>query len=248
MSRKNPKTHNRTKNRGGFPLFFAICISVLFLTTCGLEYTPYLEEVQAVSDEFSRVNERCVFENNPDNIPENFLGYEIYYRFYDPTTIDNPDTDPSLIPTGSENRTVEQLTSSQFKYRRLARATAPGQPIDDTRPAIQILPAERNTSFNITVNLDPETGAFTASYLSNSISLVRHIQTTDTEEIVQEGFLPEDLSYEDEDIENILPESYDDIIIGISFFVAVYGRFELSTEIYSLAKYIGYTELPYSPY
>lgn len=137
--------------RGGAAVA-ALCATVL-VASCGIpEYVflapPVLRDVTSLPPVVT-------FAHDTVNDTDSFLGYELFYKFYDPAITDAPaalSADRTAIESAPPGSVTTTLASRG--YRRVYTSSV------QSRPALQVAAAERDQPFTVTLAF-PDTPAST---------------------------------------------------------------------------------------
>ena len=192
------------------------------VASCGIPTTQYLGPVDADSIVWTASPATVTFEHNAlDNSTENFLGYEIYYKFYAQTP--NPTdgqfgTDLAVIDAAAPGTGLNTVLNQQF--RRITGANTASV----VAPLIPVDPSDSTGVFAISLifpdkasQLSPD--PTTAQYLAEVIELARQPDTG----LFGETFESDDLttSPNDADIPAGIPPT--DLFIHMGIVILAYG-------------------------
>ena len=177
---------------------------------------------------------RFIFDHNTSNSGNDFLGYELYYKFY---TLDQESTRQSDV-SAIEGTTVPGTSTLVSRgYRRIRR---PG----GERPVIGIDPADKPSDITITIDMaaNPYPEVYLDIYAPAWVDdLVREVVEEGQTDPIEKGFLDIDIVEGDSDV----PSSYvNGTSIDMAVFVIAYGidAGDLR-EIYSGPTYLGYVRI-----
>jgi hypothetical protein len=170
------------------------------------------------------------FAHDPDNDVESFLGYEIYYKFYDPALTPEErsavlQADASAISGASPPSLVSVLTSRG--YRRIRTP-------DNDQPAVRIDPADKGDAFSIQLTFSPDDGAtadWPVALPSNAVVLQRDLLTP-----TPKGFGEADIMTNppDEDLPEEIGSYTGDPRLPMGLAIAAYGiNFNTFIQVYS---------------
>ncbi|MFP4378338.1 MAG: hypothetical protein ACLFP4_14940 [Spirochaetales bacterium] len=170
------------------------------------------------------------FEHPVENDRDDFLGYELYYKFYEPS---NPDSafsgDRSAIENASPSAVISTLTT--LGYRRV-HALANG----NQQPVVEVSAAERASQFTLTIDYPPNvtsTDTAAAIWSSSEEALARDLSLFGETESA--SFAPGDIELSDPDMPSdttgaigTIPMGLAVVAYGIDFtnnsFSAIYSR------------------------
>ena len=119
--------------------FAVLVVALVFVLSCGIPQFLYLEPPVFVS--IDSVGATFVFSHVPGDPgnDESFLGYEIYYRFYDPSTSETAaTTDAAAIEAAAPGNVVVVLQGRG--YRRIYPE------IESIKPLLKIASADKQDS------------------------------------------------------------------------------------------------------
>ncbi|MFW6368157.1 MAG: hypothetical protein ACOCZ9_00335 [Spirochaetota bacterium] len=204
---------------GGKVLALTLALSATLLAGCGLQRTVFLYPPEQSSIESDLTDGIVSFEHNTDNLPEEFRGYEIYYKLYGEDQNEKIDEEESSI-LDPDTQALPRLEASDFV--RLRRKDEPL-----TRPLVDIPFDERTDSVVITIDF---------SGVSDGSSAVFERETEDGETVsrdlvrtiesgVYEEFTGDSEDYntdEHEDIDDDAGENPD--ILQLVAYVLAYGE------------------------
>ena len=113
---------------------------------CGLPQFILLEPPISIS--IDELVASVTFLSNPENDPDSFLGYELYYKFYAPATLDAQFAADLSAISGAVAGSMPGVVT-QRGFRRVIGAGQGGGP-----PLIPIAPTDRGTSFPVRILID----------------------------------------------------------------------------------------------
>jgi len=222
-----------------FLLFLA---TLCLLTQCGLEYIPYLSE--PVSLGANDADKTYKFIRTGDNTEAEFLGFEIYYKFY----ITSQEPDDTIT-------TFSALFSNGFK--RLSSSSDLKNLI--SKPLIKIPSGNTNTiTFTLDFNQapipkDPETGSNDPAVDDVFLRRAVYYEPGEGSEIDSFKHFPDSLddtteTYQenDSDIDSsvwLVIEPPTGEKVRLALYVLSYGRKDYTVDIYSDALYLGYVTI-----
>lgn len=208
--------------------------AVLGLAGCGIESITFVEGPLEDEVDSDLLGARITFNHNdsPANQSDDFLGYELHYKFYRNNATDDPyvsDQNSILaepVPTG-----IGRLTNRG--YRRIIR--------EQQESAIPtILVTNKGLGYTITLDFSGNTNA-TASWNDGSPTTVD--LRRDTPGATSGSFKSffEDYEEDDEDADQAIVDAAADGDLGVAIYALGYG-IEGGTfrQLYSEAVFLGY--------
>ena len=205
------------KNQTLFGLCWGVSIALL-ANSCGIPQIIVLEPPLLVSPPPSLTNEITVA-HSPENNVDDFLGYELFYKFYDPdTSASGFSTDRVAIENASPGTALSVI--AQREYNRVHAATDTNQ-----IPVVQVSAAQRSQAFELLISFPSNTGASPPAIVTSDSSpaisqeLLRDISVVVA---VDEGFSAEDIDLVDNDVPELVTAP-DDSIIDMGLVVISYG-------------------------
>lgn len=189
---------------------------------CGLETVPFLAAPIVETVATGGVAPEFEFDHNPDSDPNLFLGFELYYKFYDPDEyVDRYESDIAIIE-GQFTSSPSTILSSRG-YRRINNLVteSPGsvQP-----PLLPVSAADRTRRFTVsvtfpgsTVSPEPGKAEYPASTATEVVLLARSAAETPG---AFQTFSPEAVETSDVDV----PNDIDTAGIGLGLVVLAFGR------------------------
>ncbi len=233
------------KKGGGVSLFLPAAFAGLILPLvfgCGIPSASYLPPVPTEYVVYPIGTETDYYFSipDPDTInPEIFEGFEIYYKLFDPETVD----DKFDVNGDTSLSTPVSLTALQRAgYVRLASSTE----VDSALPRYPLLPvAEDDKAISgLTIRLAFSNISTTprTTYGVNVVKTIyfnRTLKNTDGTRLL-EGFTTDDFEVDDSD----LPQGFDpaanfDIVIALYVFSYGNDYLNLSFNIHSTGVYLG---------
>ena len=240
------------KKGGGVSLFLPAAFAGLVLPLvfgCGIPSAPYLPPVPSDTVKYPGLAEKdyLFYMPDPDTInPEVFEGFEIYYKLFDPLTVNdkfdaNGDTSLStpVSLTALQRAGYVRLASSAEISSALP--TYPLLPIADADKAVSGLAI--NLAFS---NISPATPRTTYGVnVVKTIYFNRTLKNTDGTRLL-EGFTTTDDDFKVDDSD--LPQGFDpaanfDIVIALYVFSYGNDYVNLSFNIHSTGVYLGKSSL-----
>lgn len=145
------KSLSRTPPRVGIRIC-VVAATGAFLFSCGLPTISYL--APPLNPSFDGVNEEnyiLQFEHNPDNDTDDFRGYEIYYKLYEPDAalIDSDESYIESTPTTSGPGRLEARHFLRAAPTISAINGAEAIVTDDTAPSIELSPTGTVIEFEL---------------------------------------------------------------------------------------------------
>jgi len=219
-------------------LLFLSLLSLLLLQ-CGLNTYPYLYPPDTVT-RLTGSDGVFIINNRSDNDPDVFLGYELYYKFYNASD--------AIVVMASDDRTlfsVEQPTPTDITRLGFKRVNTVPDRLKTTRtPMIPISFSDRNSSFNINFDFFGVAGSESpiipeVTYLSYpGVPLYRQVLDPDVDSA-------DKINYKSfGDIINELSKIQDSDVPGtwvtLSLYVFAYGKYNRVYNIYSKPLWLGY--------
>ena len=223
-----------------------LSLPLLLFLQCGLNTYPYLYPPDTVA-RLSGSDGIFVIANRSDN-DDAFLGYDLYYKFYNFT-----DANVTMASDDRAIFSVEQPTPTdvtRLGFRRVN--TIPDTDKPPTRsPMIPVYPGDRNSSFNIRLDFTgvSSLSAETAippiipevNYLSNqTVYLYRQVLDPDDDSPIKNKYK----SFGD--LRNELSGQRDaDLPQGratLSLYIFAYGKYNKVYNIYSKPLWLGYID------
>ena len=229
-------------------LVFSLLVLLLLLTQCGLNTYPYIYPPNMGPNPLTGSDSPCYILNRGDNDPDVFLGYELYYKFYNFS-----DATSAMATDDRSIFSVEQPTPSDVTRLGFRRVNNVSNTDQTTRyPMIPLIFADRNRVFNLTFDftgVSPDTAENikvipNANYLNNSgnpISVNLYRQVTDPDD----DSVPRRNNYKSfGDLRNDISGSRDSDLPGnsvtLSLYVFAYGKYNKVYNIYSKPLWLGY--------
>ena len=221
--------------------YFLISLAILcFLPQCGLEYLPYLS--QPISLGANDADKTFQFIRTGDNTEAEFLGFEVYYKFY--IESQEPDDTITIFNALYSNGFTRLSSSSDLKNLI-------------SKPVIKIPFGNTNTiTFTLDFNQaptpkDPETGSNDPTVVDVSLRRAVYYEPGEGSEIDRFKHFPDTLddtteTYQenDSDIASSVWSLIDELPTGenvrLALYVLSYGRKDYTVDIYSDALYLGY--------
>ena len=219
-----------------FLFYFLVSFtSICLLPQCGLEYIPYLSEPLSLG---SFVDDTFQFIRTTENTEAEFLGFEIYYKFYK--------TDQSPDDTITDFNTL--ITRG---FRRLSSSTDDPDLISISEPLIKI-PSTNVDTITFTIDFSPlfpnEPTTLNDSTITNVI-LRRGVYygsgTFDQQyKHFHKNFDPNTYLQGDADLgSDIMQEITNGIELRLALYVLSYGLKEFTLDIFSDAVYLNYIDV-----
>ncbi|MCL2294189.1 MAG: hypothetical protein FWC36_04920 [Spirochaetes bacterium] len=228
-------------------IVFLLSLFSLLSLQCGLFDFPALEPPR-VEQLFLGAGEVIIIENNPTNDPSVFLGFELYYRFYNYLTATS-----DIAAHGSAISAINQPTPSdleQLGFRRVRTIATAGerQPF----PMLPVPIGDRGIPFPITIdftgiaadneNDNPRDRMARVVYLTKDIPLRRQVTDPDppSEHLRKyKSFAyitnPHNLSIIDADINHIPVTNR----VTLSLYIFAVGRYDRVHNIFSRPEWLG---------
>jgi len=214
---------------------------LLLLLQCGLNTYPYLYPPDTVV-RLTGSDVEFIIANRGDNNPDVFLGYELYYKFYNFTdaTVAMANDDRAIF-------SIDQPTPNDVTRLGFRRVNT--VPTDDRTTRIPMIPvnySDRKNNFNITLNFFGVASGENAvpriipevSYLSYPIvELYRQVLDPDDDiknKYKSFGDLINELSGGSRDSD--LPSTW----VTLSLYIFAYGKYDKVYNIYSKPLWLGY--------
>ena len=120
---------------------------MLAIVGCGIPQFVFL--APPVLGEATVLPPTLTFSHSPDNDTDSFLGYEVYYKFYDPNTADGEfATDRTAIRNASAGTILTALSGQGYR-----RTHAEGS---DRKPLIPVTGGERGQGFTIVLEFQQQ--------------------------------------------------------------------------------------------
>src|SRR6056297_945438 len=147
--KRNMKTQNNLR-RICRPANIVVFISLIlvFLQACGLESYPYLSPPGF----FSPVGNKFRFSSVTDNDTDVFVGYELYYKFYQTPATTQLDSDNFDIANGTNRQDIRLKDAG---YRRIRSGA--GDP--DGKPLIYLELAQKTADFEVNIDFSVQGSA-----------------------------------------------------------------------------------------
>ena len=121
--------------------------AMIAVAGCGIPQFVFL--APPVLGEVTALPPSLTFSHSPDNDTDSFLGYELYYKLYDPNTAETAFAgDRSAIRSASAATVVTTLGARNYR-----RVHAPGS---DLKPVLRVTIAERGQAFTIALAFQQE--------------------------------------------------------------------------------------------
>lgn len=219
MSRNSmeEESSNRSMPAPSIVRAFAVLLLSASFSTCGIPQFIVLQEPEFVA--VPVLTNEITLSHDTANDVDDFLGYEIYYKFYDPDGADSAfSSDEAAIATVGPGTAVSVL--DQRGFNRVFSASDFGQ-----IPTVKVSAVQRSQSFTFDISF-PNSPGSTAAAAAVSTStppieqeLVRDVSLVLTQ---GEGFAPADLDYTDPDVPDIDPPPADDTV-PMAVVVVAYG-------------------------
>lgn len=247
----------------GGGIIFTAAVLLMSLTACGLPSYAYL---YPPTDVKSRLNPEggeydLIFKNAYENNTSIFMGYEIYYKIYDPLDSDTSDTlyitDRDAINTtaGVGGNTLLE----NRKFTRLYTTTSNDSSFihNSNEPAFSIESVLLDEDFNIRLFLDqeqPSGNSFIAETYESSVTftdtpyLYRYVVNGSLNTTSKKLFDINDFDINDSDMpDSIIIDSFTQssnsggYYLYISFYILSYGKNpdDIAQSIYSIPVYLG---------
>ncbi|MFQ3619918.1 MAG: hypothetical protein SNJ78_03125 [Spirochaetales bacterium] len=226
----------------------------ILLLSCGLETYVYLNpiNIDSVKPEITLGNGYYQFSHNTDNDIDEFLGYEIFYKFY-PAGTTTPFTPIEGDRASLENRYIPTLTPlSEKKFQRLRLVAldglSAGKEIGTAPPLLPISSGEKDTGWVYRLDFRPLLNSPSeppelvrlkadGSTIDATYRILRAPRQGSTNE---ETFTPLEIKVEDPDITSMgLKEFVSNRgKLAVVFVVLAYGRRMDGLYIYSNAIFL----------
>lgn len=216
----------RTKGRGSL-----IVLALLAVASCGVPQFVFLAPPELGS--VSSLPPTVSFAHDELNDIDSFLGYELYYKFYDPAAGDVTaafSADRSAIEAATPGSVVSALGSRGYLRVYAGASAAP--------PALTVTLAERDEAFSVSV-IFPASPASTDDAVATwnafderTVVLLRDQEALGNP-LVPAGFTPSEITSADGDTPDPLPATLE---MGLA--VATYGIDYITgtfAELYSTA-------------
>ncbi len=233
----------RVKGREpSFGVFLLAALAALPLVSCGIPSSPYLPPVPATSVESPLVSETNYYFSIPDPAtinPEIFEGFEIYYKLFDPQTIDD------ALEAGGDASLSSPVSLTSLKnagYQRIASTLETASSLPDY-PLIPLTGTDmQNKDLRITLEFSNISNKPRSVY--GNIFFSRTLKNASGARVLK-GFSSSDFAADDSDLPpDFDPSSrFDDVTIAL--YVMSYGNDYqyLSFNIHSTAVYLGNSKL-----
>ena len=209
-----------------------VLCAVSVLAGCGIPALEALAAPVVLDADIPLPLETVVtFTNNPVNNKIEFIGFELYYRFYADSGLLINDTD---YIKASQTPDISALTARRFRRIRFFD--------DDAKPLIRVAAADKGMDFGVSIDFDTYRypavtvdAAASSALLSGNI--VRYVKEEGGTDAVAKGFTSSDIDEGDED----LPET-SSAFVDMALFVIAYGYSADLREIYSEPVFLGYIQ------
>jgi hypothetical protein len=227
---------------GGASLALPLAAAVLLATACGIPQFVFL--APPVPGTVTSLPPSASFTHDDVNDTDSFLGYELYYKFYDPGLADVTGafrSDEVAIESAAPGSVTATLDARG--YRRVYAGTiGAGDAVTaETRsPALTVGDSERDQGFTVSVTF-PQDSASTEhasatwnAGSSRSIVLLRDQAALGNPATNPRSFLPADIDAADADVPGLPAAPEGTIEMGLA--VAAYGTDYVTgtfSEIYS---------------
>jgi hypothetical protein len=137
------RDRNRADAKTGWGSILLLIAISAAVSSCGIPQIVVLEP--ATVDDVISLPATVQIQHVTSNDREDFLGYELFYKFYDPeTSTEDFDSDSLAIENASPSSVLSVLT--QRGYWRVSAINNTTQ-----QPTIRVTPSERSLAFTITV-------------------------------------------------------------------------------------------------
>ena len=216
--------------------FLISCVALCVLPQCGLEYIPYLSEPVSLG---SYVNDTFQFIRTTDNTETEFLGFEIYYKFY------KTDQDP-------DDTITDFYTLITRGFRRLCSSVDDPDLISISEPLIKIPPANVD-QITFTIDFGPAYSDEPTTLNNSTVAdvlLRRGVYYSSG--TFDEQYKHFDKSFDfintylqsDADIgSEIMQEITSGSDLRLALYVLSYGRKDFTLDIYSDPVYLNYIDI-----
>ncbi|GAB4370715.1 MAG: hypothetical protein Kow009_07130 [Spirochaetales bacterium] len=221
-----------------------------FFASCGLETYTYLYPISTDSISSDKNVKYYQFTHNTDNDLDEFLGYEIFYKFYTPGSSE-------ILSDRSALEDVYLATESPVtgrKFSRLRLKRVSDSKVLDTTPLLPISRSQRGTPWVFRIDfspllLSPQEPPILIWYQSDGTTEVeRYIllresrpEGGDEETFVPDQFLESDPDVLDMNVSNIVQNRGS---LAVVFAVAAFGRNLDTSYLYSNIVFLNRSSSP----
>ena len=235
-----------SRGRGTFPESIIVMVCVFLwvgiLISCGLESYTYLYPVSPDTIFSDPIVGYYQFNHNKENDLDEFLGYEIFYKLYD------PNSSAILSDRGSlENTYIATeypiTTTQKFARLRLKRIGGETPVILDQSPLLEISSGQRGIpwvfkfDFSPLLNTPKEAPILIWYQPDGTTEVTRFtlLRSSRVEEKAEETFLPDQFLETDPDVTSMNVQGIVEAKgkLAVVFAVAAFGRQLDTTPIYS---------------
>ncbi|TVQ22578.1 MAG: hypothetical protein EA382_11875 [Spirochaetaceae bacterium] len=148
------------RSRVALPIAAATLATIFAAVTGGCGLPQFILLDPPTDFQVFALDASVTFFNNPENDPDSFLGYELYYKFYAPATVDTQfAADLSAIGGAAAGSMPGIVTQRGFR-----RVLGVGQ--GTSSPLIRISATDRSSSFPITVLIDTNLAQLSAGVVT----------------------------------------------------------------------------------
>ncbi len=220
--------------QGSSYTFFLLIILLLHLflfSGCGIPIIPYLHPVSDILKPLS-TESTFKFNNEINNTADYFLGYELYYKFYEINGDTTPESNSSTIINTDINKLNDKGVFRLYKSDGYLDNPPYKQPL------IEVDPEDKGVSFTVDIGpflynvIYPD-----ISYLNETYSISRSVED---DSYTLKGFIPEDFSSDDIDLPSV-DDFNSQKYFYLSLFVVSFGIDpDTFNYIYSKLTYLGY--------
>ena len=196
---------------------FAVVLLAVTFSACGIPQFIVLQQPEFVA--VPVLTNEIRLSHDTANDVDDFLGYEIYYKFYDPDGADSAfSIDEAAIAAVGPGTALSVL--DQRGFNRVVSASN-----FDQIPTVPVSAVQRSQSFTFDISFPNSAGSTAAATVGSASAppidqeLVRDVSLVLTP---GEGFVPGDLDYADPDVPDIDPPPNDGTV-PMAVVVVAYG-------------------------
>jgi hypothetical protein len=214
-------------------------ILLLIFTNCGLEYYSFLYPPSNANEPVEG-NLTASFKNDSRNNADEFEGFELYYRLYNPAEYDSDvDGEEDFVTDADNIAETENIQAfqvlSSYKFKRVYSEIG----VDD-EPLISVPFGDRDSSFDVVIDfndvslIDIDTEPI-VSWLGNEIVIRRAAESQGE----RKKFRPDNIDPTDEDVGGIFKYELLETELDIVFFAFSYGHDSNLRKFYSKPVFLG---------